>query len=202
MPRTRRVALDSEIKAAISDLTHKEKDKLLFRLLPKEPDLVRKLRFDLLEGGDTVEIRREELAEAIRGRIDSDVVPNFYSPGYLLLDLRAMSGGISRHVKTTKDKFGEVSLNFLMLNHSLPRLVDQINATPKHRSHTLNDYVVKRGLKLLKLMGKLHPDLHIEFRDDMKLLGETIGRLPGMMKTAIYAGLDVNWLLAGEVPEI
>ena len=42
----------------------------------------------------------------------------YYSPGYLLLELRSISGRITQHVKTTKDKYGEVALNCLLLNQA------------------------------------------------------------------------------------
>jgi len=44
-----RAKLIPELKAAISELTEKEKDKLIFRLLPKDQKLVHKLEYQLLE---------------------------------------------------------------------------------------------------------------------------------------------------------
>ncbi len=47
MPRQK---LPDELKAAISKMPDKEKDKLLFRLIAKEEALVNRLTFELLEG--------------------------------------------------------------------------------------------------------------------------------------------------------
>ena len=44
-----RVKLTDDLKKAISGLSHKEKDKLLFRLIAKEPILAEQLVFKLLE---------------------------------------------------------------------------------------------------------------------------------------------------------
>ncbi len=197
MPR--RSPLPPELKKAISDLSHAEKDKLLFRLLPKEPALVEKLNFELLDDGENEEERRSDLAKAIRAHLRAGV-PHFYSPGYLLLDLRALSGDITRHVKTTKDKYGEVELTFLLLNEGIGPLRKQLAAATPGKARTLNDYVVKRTLKLFTLLEKLHPDYLIDFEDDMRKLGKNIGSIPSMMKTAIYSGLDVNYLLRAELP--
>ena len=46
-----RIKLSPDFKKAITALSHKEKDKLLFRLLPKEEMLVAQLEFQLLEDG-------------------------------------------------------------------------------------------------------------------------------------------------------
>ncbi len=197
MPRT---ALTSEFKKAISTLPAKEKDKLLYRLLAKEPALVAKLSFELLEGGDTTEQRREEIEENINRYLER-YQSFYYSPGYLLLELREMSGMINRHVKTTKDKFGEIYLNFLMLNTAMTFFGDQIREASAYRARTFNEYLVKRALKLLNLMMKLHEDYVMEFATPMRALGNHIKETPTLMKTATNQGLDINWLLEGELPD-
>ena len=50
---------------------------------------------------------------------------NFFSPGYLNMDIRFLSGYITEQIKVTKDKLGEVSLNLLMLNKILERNNDR-----------------------------------------------------------------------------
>ena len=195
---TRRIKLTDDFKAALRDLSHPEKDKLLFRLLAKEPALVEKLRFELLEGGDTTELRREELAESMRRRLEEDAVGNFYSPGYLLLDLRHQSARITKHVKATKDKEGEVALNLLLLNTSLPPLLHQIKDFRRGKTVTLSKYVVQRARKILTLLDKLHPDLHVEYADELRTLGRSIAAVEEMLYQAKEQGLDVERLQWGE----
>ncbi len=193
-----RIKLSNELKEAIAGLTHKEKDKLLFRLIAKDQALVNKLIFDLLEAGETKDIRRQELYEMIEQKFAHY---RYYSPGYLLLLLRNLSGDINRHLKTTKDKYGEIQLNFLMLNKSFELFGDQIRQASPRQQHTFAVYVVKRALKLLKLLGKMHEDYLLDFQDDMKKLGHYIGDQPYVMKIAIYNMLDVNWLVQGRLPD-
>jgi hypothetical protein len=126
---------------------------------------------------------------------------SFYSPGYLLLDLRAYSGRITEHVKTTKDKLGEIELNFFMLNEAFDLFAEKLLAYKLHQSATLNEYVVQRTLKLLKLLSKMHEDYHLEFRDSMRSLGAHFDKNAGLKLEAKQAGLKLNWLLEGEVPE-
>jgi len=194
-----RVKLSDEIKKAISLLPPREKDKLLFRLIAKDPSLVQRLEFELLEGGETKDARREDLQTHIESTLEN-YRPHYYSPGYLLLVIRDLSGEINRHVSATKDKYGEVELNFLMLNKSLELFGEELRRASPHRSRTFNIYVVKRALKLLNLLSKMHSDLHLDFQPSMKELGGHIGNQPNMMKIAIMNMLDVNWLLRSEVP--
>lgn len=195
-----RVKLSKELKTAISALSDKEKDKLLFRLVAKDPQLVDQLEFQLLEQGETLEDRRADIKYKI-GQALHHSRHHFYSPGYLLLDLRAISGRINHHVKTTKDKYGEIELNFFLLNTALDQYLNQIMEFRPHKSKTLDEYVVKRAMKLMQLLSKLHEDLLIEFSSDMQQLGQHIQSLPNMTAVAKRLGLALSYLKEGELPE-
>ncbi|MCI5082520.1 MAG: hypothetical protein MRY78_12550 [Saprospiraceae bacterium] len=195
-----RSKLSNELKEAIALLPSKEKDKLLFRLIPKDPILVEQLNFRLLEDDETVESKRRKLNNRITELLD-DAQETFYSPGYLLLDLRSISGLITRHVKVTRDKYGEVELNFHMLNTTFQLMNQQLRAFTFPKKRTFAEYVAKRGLKLIKLLQKMHEDYQLDFQDDMRQLGQHIGNDHECMKMAIYIGLDVNWLIRAEIPD-
>ena len=194
-----RVKLSTELKKAISELSHKEKDKLLFRLIAKDPALVRKLTFELLESeaGVTKEDKRAELEQTILQYLKRT---RYDTPGYLLLDLRHLSGEITRHAKATKDKYGDIYLNFVMLNTAFRLYGSSIRPATDQRARTFNNYVVKRALRLGGQLAKLHEDHLLDFEEAMKELGGHIGKQPTTMKAAIFHGLDVNWLIRGEVP--
>lgn len=183
MPRKQRATLSAELKSAISNLSDKEKDKLLFRLLPKEPALVDQLAYQLLEDAASMEERRSDLKAGIQQEL-KQAASYFYSPGYLLLDLRAISGEINRHVKTTKDKYGEIELNFFMLNYSLDLLHNKLKTFRHQKSRTLDSYIIKRAQKLEKLMSKLHPDYQLDFTGDWEKLIQHIEQLPNTKRMA------------------
>jgi len=193
-----RVKLTNDLKKAISGLSHKEKDKLLFRLIAKEPILAEQLVFKLLEDGNSAEDRRTDLAKEMEQFL-TDYQKYYYSPGYLLLELRTLSAKITQHVKTTKDKYGEVALNFLMLNKALEIFGGKISKVRPHRSRTLNSYVVNRAIKLIGLVRKIHEDYRLDFSDDMVKLGEAIQSMDAMKRIAEEFELDMEVLLSGEV---
>ena len=193
-----RVKLTEDLKKAISGLSHKEKDKLLFRLIAKEPILAEQLVFKLLEEGVSAEDRRADLAKEINQYL-IDYQKYYYSPGYLLLDLRSISGKITQHVKTTKDKYGEVVLNFLMLNKALELFGKKIGQVRPNRSRTLNKYVINRAIKLLGLLRKIHVDYRLDFSDSMIALGKHIQSIDAMKRMADDFELDLELLLSGEI---
>jgi hypothetical protein len=197
MPRRK---LSDELKEAISMLPGKEKDKLLFRLIAKDEALMEKLAFQLLEDAGSKEERRAELKQEIE-RLLNRVATHFYSPGYLLLDLRAVSGAITRHVKTTKDKYGEIELNFFMLNYALELMGDEVKPFSSYRSRTFNTYVIKRAIKLQKLLGKLHEDYRLDFEADMQALATFLRADPQLVDMANRLGLDVEALENGVIPD-
>lgn len=157
--------LSKEFKQAILEMPLAEKDKLLLRLIAKDPLLCEKLEHELLNDQTDTEDRRE----AIRGQINILAHMYHYSPGYMMMDMRSVNALITHHVKITKDKYGEVELTLLLLNqifeHQLPHL-----ATYNAKSDTLASYVAKRTEFVLQKLQKLHPDLHIEFADSVNLL--------------------------------
>lgn len=195
-----RVKLTDDLKKAISGLSHKEKDKLLFRLIAKEPILAEQLVFKLLESGTSAEDRRIDLGTEIEQYL-TNYQKYFYSPGYLLLELRTISGKITQHVKTTKDKYGEVYLNFVMLNQALALFGEKIAAVRPHRSRTLNKYVINRAIKLIGLVLRLHEDYRLDFSDAMIELGEHIQKIEAMKRMADDFELDIERLLSGSVDD-
>ena len=189
---------NQEFKEALSELPSKEKDKLLFRLLKKDLKLAKKLYFELVSG-ESIDERRQKMIKRVEEETQH-ITDTFYSPGYLLVDLRFLSGAITEHVNTTKDKFGEIVLNLLMLNKTLEKNRDNILKFSEGRSRTLLTYIIARAFKILLLTTKLHEDYHLDLREDTKRLGELISNNTYIMKATIYHGLDVNWLCRFEIP--
>ncbi len=194
-----RTTLTDEFKKAIAQLSPREKDKLLFRLLPKEPALVAKLTFELLEGGESQDERRQELLEMLEKELKQGT-KHFYSPGYYLLGMRSLSGEITRHVKTTKDKYGEIQANLLLLNDAIRPNAQKIATFSAGKCRTFNNYVVSRTFKIIALLHNQHPDIHLDFKDDLRELGENIQSIPTLHDQAKYEYLNVAALLKGEVP--
>jgi hypothetical protein len=193
------MTFDAEFKKALQLLSDKEKDKLILRLLKHDLNLANKLRFELVDT-DSVQDKREQVRNRIVKRIQL-ATENYYSPGFLLMDVREISGEINEHVSIASDKFGEISLNCLMLRYLLELNNQRIEAEKIGKAHTLCIYIVARVFKILMLIQKQHEDLNLEFSEDIEAIGKLIGQNHNLMKTAINNGLDVNWLIQFAIPK-
>ena len=191
--------LDKELKEAISRLSSKEKDKLIFRLLKKDPKLVDRLYFDLVDT-DSIDIKRQEMATVVDIKIES-MTTGYYSPGYLHMDMRYLSGDIFDYVRTTRDRYGEVSLNLQMLIKVLQANSSKISDAPYSKAYKCCLYIIVRAFKILTLINKLHEDYFIDLQMDLEKLGYQIAQNDYLMKLAIQNGLDVNWLIGGDIPD-
>ncbi len=157
--------LDPDLKKAVIRLPGVEKDKLLLRLIAKDATLTEKLNFELVEHGKTIYERRS----LIRQFIDRIAHQKQDTPGWVMMDMRTVSGYISRHLKVTNDKYGEVDLSLYLLNtfyEQHAHLLQKYNA----RSDKAAQYIARRTDQVLKKARKLDPDYHIEFADDINKL--------------------------------
>lgn len=186
-----RVKLSDELKLAIKSLASKEKDKLLFRLLPKDQKLVHQLEFKLLEHEETIEERRNEVRNYIL-RSCSSYPSDYHSPMYLTWNLKDNSGKINYHVAITKDKIGEIELNLLMLIENLGKNIERLQQEDKWQVRKLAEYVVARTKKLHGLIGKLHEDYLLEFEDQILELKELINQLPLFTKIAAENNIELE----------
>lgn len=190
---------DNDFKKALAQLPSEEKDKLILRLLRRDLVLANQLYFELLST-QSVEDRRKEMEARIRKRV-AHMINTYYSPGYLLVDMRYLSGEITEHVKITRDKVGEPALNILMLTEVLKKLGDRIAHVKPAKSHTFCIYVIARAFRILVQIKALHEDYFIDFEGGLRELGGLIGENPALMRMAMHNGLDVNWLYRGEIPD-
>ena len=188
-----------EFKKAIQELPNTEKDKLIFRLLKRDLDLANRLHFELVDT-ETAEDKRVAFEIEMLRKINY-FSERFYSFGYLLQDTRFLSGEITYHVKITKDKFGEISLNLRMLIQLLTINNERIKSVTYSKAYTFCIYVLARAFKILLLIKTIDEDYFIDFKEDLSLLGELIGQNPMLMRTAINNGLDINWLISAEFPD-
>lgn len=193
------MTFDPQFKKALQMLPDAEKDKLILRLLRLNVKLANKLRFELVDT-DTVEDKREQMQEKITKSMHN-ISPSYHSAGLLLMEVRSISGEITEHVNITKDKFGEISLNCLMLRLLLKLYNEHIAAETYSKAYTLCIYVVARIFKILMLIQKQHEDLHMEFRDDIVNIGRYVAHTNNLKRIAASNGLEVNWLIQFDIPE-
>jgi len=190
---------EKDFKIAISHLPSKEKDKLILRLLKRDLVLANRLYFELLST-DTVDKRRNVIEKKIINSV-TRASEHFYSAGYLMMDMRYLSGEITEHVKITKDKYGDASLNLLLLNEVLRLNNKIIESSARGKVYKLCLYIIAKAFKILILIDSLHSDFRMEFTEQLVTLGKLISENNYLMQTAIKNGFDINWLLSTNIPE-
>jgi hypothetical protein len=190
---------DQDFKDALAQLPNKEKDKLILRLLKKDINLANQLYFELLDTRSVEELRnsvKQKIQESLKYRSN-----HFYSPGVLMMYLRDISGVISEHVSTTKDKFGEPYLNCVMLIHALHINSANLNQCSIGESFKFNTYVVARIFRILTQVKALHEDLQLDFQEVFEQLVSEMIEIQTLMDATIYHGLDMNWIDYQGIPE-
>lgn len=190
-----RLKLSDELKTAITKLTSKEKDKLLFRLVALKPELAAQLEFILLEGGETTDERRSDMVRELTTRFEK---MRGVTGNGLAWDMRFISGDISAHVKTTKDKYGEVYLNFFMLAQCVERFGNLFMAEKPAKQAKVNEYIAQRALRTLKQMVKLEQDYHLDFRAMRNTIGSYFENNPFAQRAATDLGLNLEWLITSD----
>lgn len=190
---------DIDFKKALQELPEKEKDKLILRLLRRDMDLAEKLYFELVET-DTVEDKRQIMETVISNDIKR-FSENYHALDFIAIEMRRISGKISHHVKITKDKFGEISLNLQMLNEVIEQNAFSLTHSKPQKSTKFYNYVIVRTFKILLLIQALHEDFLLDFKEDLNRLGVNISKEKMLLKTANYNSLDVNWILEAEIPQ-
>ncbi len=188
-----------EFKEAISNLSSKEKDKLILKLLKHDIVLANRLMFELVS-----DVTVEEHREVVKHRLSEQIrlaTQNFYSIGYLHMDVRYMSGEITEHVSITKDKYGEIALNLFILNEVITKNNKRISSSPKGKAHNFCTAVIARVYKIILLIKKMHDDYFLEFGEDLRILGNLIAENKRLMECALFNGLDINWLILRNVPD-
>ncbi len=159
--------ISDELKKAIKNLPEPEKDKLLLRLIAKDSMLVAKLNHQLLEDEVAAEAQREALAHQIREHFTSQHFGSWnHTPGLVMMEQRSFSGAINRHVKITKDKYGDIQLTLLLVNMPF-RDQSKILYNNQHRADTYAPYVCKKAQDIFKKLNKLDRDYYVEFEKDV-----------------------------------
>ncbi|WP_210462060.1 hypothetical protein [Rufibacter roseolus] len=179
--------LEKDLRQAILALPATRKDKLLLQLLNAQPVLQDQLRFELLEGPEELELRRETLA----AQVQTATQGFYYNANELLICLRALCPPLSYHAKITNDVYGEISLLLLLLQEVLVHQKEMLQ-TLTGGTEALGLFLAKRAEEMLQKLRKLHEDLHVEFSD---VVNEMLPRLHA--SAAGYAarklGVPVQW---------
>lgn len=152
-----------------------------------------------MECGNTDE-KRDEVKQRIIDHVKKSEKYG-YKPGYVLMDIREMSGMVIEHVSVTKDNYGEISLSIVLLMESLTMYGKFIDLSRHRDVRKLLQYVISKVFKIILLVDKMHEDLKMEFREDLEKLGDILAKNKHLSRSAQQNGLELKWLIENEIPE-
>ena len=182
-----------EFKQAISAFSSQEKDKLIIRLLRKDRILSERLYFELIDE-ETADDKRDQMEELIKTEVPT-AAKRYGRSKYFLTHIRKISSKITEHVKITTDKFGEVSLNLLLMTETLKHL-------PKSGDHyKLYIYFLNKIFRSLILTTKLDPDYYLDLRENFEDLQKEIRQNKPLEQLSLLHGLFLSWLEPDDIPE-
>lgn len=185
--------ISDELKQAIRTLPMPEKDKLLLRLIAKDHLLVEKLHHQLLEDEADQKYRREALAEQIRNHFAAEGFGYWsHTPGLVMMEMRSFSGEISRHVKVTRDKYGEVQLNLVLVNATFTAQ-RHLLYNNQHRADKFADYVCKKAQAILKKLRTLDRDYYLDFEQDVNAMLQHLQQYPPTVPLMPAYDLPQHW---------
>lgn len=187
-----------EFKAALSNFSPAEKDKLIFRLLKKDKLLSKKLYFELIDP-ETTDNKRDAMEEIVEEKV---VLASKYisNQKYFLGIIRKISAEITEHVKITTDKFGEVSLNLLLINKILDYNED-LGRQRFDNVYKLYLYIINKTVKALTLTRKLDVDYWMEIDEYLDELKSKIIQNHYLSKLFMNNEIDLNWFTSDKIPE-
>lgn len=159
-----------DLKAAITAIPAKEKDKLLLRLIAKDKVLTEHLHFKLLEDAANLEDRHAALTEEINDAVAALRSLRKGSSKDALLVMRRLNGRVNHHYKVTKDVDTEIDLRLHLLN-SLPVDYQESVFSPLAKyNDRLKAYFIRTTLALYKKYQKLHEDLQYDLKEPFNKL--------------------------------
>ncbi|MBW3523055.1 MULTISPECIES: deoxyuridine 5'-triphosphate nucleotidohydrolase [unclassified Chryseobacterium] len=187
-----------EFKIALSQLSPIEKDRLIFRLLRKDDILSKKLYFELIEE-ETVDQKRDAMEELIKEKVEyaSKYISN---QKYFIVLIRKISAQITEHVKVTTDKFGDISLNLLLINEILESN-EKLSRQRFNDVYKLYLYIINKIVKALALTKKLDEDYWMEIDEYLSVSYDKITANIYLEKLFINNGIDLNWLKTDKIPD-
>lgn len=186
-----------EFKAALSQLSTVEKDRLIFRLLRKDEILSKKLYFELIDE-ETVDQKRDAMEDLIKEKVEyaSKYISN---QKYFIVLIRKISAQITEHVKVTSDKFGDISLNLLLINEILESN-EKLSRQRFNDVYKLYLYIINKIVKALTLTKKIDEDYWMEIDEYLSVIHERVTGNIYLEKLFINNGIDFNWFNTDKIP--
>ena len=182
-----------ELKEAILEMPEREKDKLLIRLVSKDTSLMAKLRHQLLEDEVDMEQRRDEIMQQMEDTFTREGFAFWtHTPGLVMMVMRDFSGDINKHVKITKDKYGEIALLTRLVN--LPfREQYSLLVEKQHRADKFAAYACRKAQIVFNKLKRFDRDYYLDFEKEVNQMLDYLKNYPPSAKLMDEYGLPQGW---------
>lgn len=187
-----------EFKAALSNFSSVEKDRLIFRLLKKDKLLSQKLYFELIDT-ETVDEKRNTMEGIIAEKVEF-ASRYITSHKYFLLLVRKISALITEHVKITSDKFGEIYLQLLLVDKILD-YTEKFQIQRFDNVYKLYIYLINKILKALIGIKKIDEDYWMELEEVLENIEKKILENKYFTKLSVANGFETEWLKLETLPD-
>jgi len=185
--------ISDELKTAIIEMPEKEKDKLLIRLVSKEPLLMSKLKHQLLEDEVDMEQQRDKIMQQMADTFSREGFATWnHTPGLVMMVMRDFSGDITNHVKITKDKYGEIMLLTRLVNMPFREQLD-ILVEKQSRAGKFAAYACRKAQIVLHKLKKFNRDYYLDFEKEVNEMLKHLQYYPPSEKLMGEHGLPKHW---------
>ena len=162
-------------------------------MLKKDRILAHRLYFELIDP-ENADDKRLQMQEYIKKEV-SAAAKRYGRTKYFLTNIRKISSKITEHVKITSDKFGEVSLNLLLISETLE------NTSKSGDYYKLYIYLLNKLFRSMILTTKLDEDYFLELKPYFADVKSQISANDRLEKITLDNGLFLKWLNPENIPE-
>lgn len=141
----------------------------------------------------------KEIIDTIKTKIDF-IDKYFNSPISVMMDLIQLENKIIEYTEKRGNLQDEVELKFILWIDFLEKCNDSIDAKCRPNDK-LCVYLIAQVYELLVLIGALSKDDSTKDEAQLNQLGNLIEDNDKLMRTAIFHGFEIDWLLDGNIPE-
>lgn len=195
---TSSILASKEFKVAIQQLDLTQKDKLILRLLRRDPILTQQLYFEWVDT-ETKDQKLEKALETLKSAIAFRSFTNTQCK-LITRTFREFSKEINLHAKIYKNKWAEVRLNTCLIHDMLTHHRYALQQMDHWEHFNLFLYIIQKCYRLLMQIDGIDSDYYLEIRNEMEHIGHLFKSIPGLHEMCIHTQFDPEWCIEGEWP--
>lgn len=174
-------------------MPEREKDKLLIRLVSKDYTLMAKLQHQLLEDEVEMEQRRDAIMQQMENTFSRDGFAFWtHTPGLVMMVMRDFSGDINKHVKITRDKYGEIVLLIRLVNMPFREQYAILDEN-QHRAGKFAAYACRKAQIVFNKLERFDRDYYLDFEKEVDEMLGYLKKYPPSSRLMREYGLPQRW---------